>query len=44
LLDAIVADVKRVAVLRGEYRWFGIVLFIENTSEEVVFELCDKVL
>jgi len=44
LLDAVVADIESVPVLGGEYRWLGIVLFVENTGKEVVFELCDKVL
>lgn len=44
LFEAVVADVECVVVLRGERGWLGIILFVENASEEVILELCDKVL
>jgi len=44
LFDAVVADVECAPVLCGEYRWLGVILFVQNASDEVVFELGDEVL
>jgi len=44
LFEAVVADIECAAVLCGERGQLSVILFLENAGEEVILELCDKIL